>query len=512
MKDCIILKKRIKNVEKYLMQGPLEVDCLQSYYPIIGHLGKLPYSKWNTMELNKTLIDVIDYNKNIGIIYNKNCDSKEEIEFFTKCTPILDTIGLMQNKYMKNNLSNWLPTKKYIYETTSYKIQNPQNTAYVDSLCSVLLGKLNELNICPHFGSVYGIYNGIVEEFKENICEEFDLYKQEDWFNNGINKKRFNINIYKESNNLINTEFEELDLNNVGNNLSDDDLSIDSEGSACDVEVTHPKVPVQIVIMEKFSETFDDLIFVEWKELANQTVLSKNKLKKYINYIKKKIVMKKMTSWIFQICAGLTLANKEYSFVHNDLHIHNIMGMKTKEEFIYYKLDEQIYKVPTYGYVMKIIDFGRATFKYKKNHFFGDIFGSDGEAGGQYSYPYEDDVSEISSTSSEFDEYIHYDKENNCNIEPNLCFDLSRFACSILEDINEEFSDLKSYKLGQLLYEWSKDDSGRSLLELNGFALYKHIARFVSHTIPRKQLKKDIFDIYKIKNENLIQYNNLYCL
>ena len=53
---------------------------------------------------------------------------------------------------------------------------------------------------------------------------------------------------------------------------------------------------------------------------------------------------------------------KHYSFTHNDLHINNIMYTSTSKTFLYYKYNNIYFKVPTYGYLFKIIDFGRSHF------------------------------------------------------------------------------------------------------------------------------------------------------
>ena len=61
----------------------------------------------------------------------------------------------------------------------------------------------------------------------------------------------------------------------------------------------------------------------------------------------------------------LYIPSKEFKFTHNDLHINNIMYTKTDGSFLYYKFNNVYFKVPTYGYVFKIIDFGRAIFTYQ---------------------------------------------------------------------------------------------------------------------------------------------------
>ena len=41
-----------------------------------------------------------------------------------------------------------------------------------------------------------------------------------------------------------------------------------------------------------------------------------------------------------------------------------------------------------HGKITKIIDFGRATFKVKNQIFFSDVFKKNGDAEGQYTFPY----------------------------------------------------------------------------------------------------------------------------
>ena len=311
---------------------------------------------------------------------------------------------------------------------------------------------------------------------------------------------------------LEKTDFEEIAIESMAND-DDDLLSLSStESNEPNVSASYPRLPVQIVMMEKFEYTFDELISNEINDTLS-ILYEPSIVKRYLRYLRKNLTIRKMSSWIFQICFALTYANDKYDFVHNDLHIQNIMGKKTDIEYLYYKVNEKIYKIPTHGYIMKIIDFGRATFTYNDNIYFGDVFEKKNEAGGQYTYPYEDDTwSDISSTSSEFDEYIRHDRVTKKEVNPSPCFDLSRFACSILEDYEDKWNDLDSFPLGQLLYKWCTDDNDRNLLELNGFGLYKHISRFVSHTNPRDQLSHEIFTEFLINTNETCDIDKIYSL
>ena len=56
---------------------------------------------------------------------------------------------------------------------------------------------------------------------------------------------------------------------------------------------------------------------------------------------------------------------KAFQFTHNDLHTNNVMYTETDEEYIYYVYKSKYYKVPTFGKIFKIIDFGRAIYRFQ---------------------------------------------------------------------------------------------------------------------------------------------------
>ena len=80
---------------------------------------------------------------------------------------------------------------------------------------------------------------------------------------------------------------------------------------------------------------------------------------------------------------------KLFNLTHNDLHTNNIMYVETEKRYLYYKLDGKHYKIKTFGKIFKIIDYGRAIYKYKKNLICSDSFHKEGDAATQYNFePY----------------------------------------------------------------------------------------------------------------------------
>lgn len=69
-------------------------------------------------------------------------------------------------------------------------------------------------------------------------------------------------------------------------------------------------------------------------------------------------------SAIFQAAAALSVVQSKYSFKHNDCHSENVRVKKINEACKLYYQDEQgVYAVDTNGYLLVLIDFGRATLR-----------------------------------------------------------------------------------------------------------------------------------------------------
>ena len=166
------------------------------------------------------------------------------------------------------------------------------------------------------------------------------------------------------------------------------------------------------------------------------------------------------------------------------------MYKKTDKLYLYYKFNNIYYKIPTYGYLFKIIDFGRAIFTFHKKTFFNDTFHKHGEAGGQYSEPYN------KLFNSEIKDNI---------IKPNFNFDLCRLAITILEvceyDKNENYKEKQ--KVFDFIYNLTIDKSDNSLSDLNDdFDMYISISKYACSSKPKEILQNWIFNDYKIKKKN----------
>ena len=197
-------------------------------------------------------------------------------------------------------------------------------------------------------------------------------------------------------------------------------------------------------------------------------------------------------SAFMQIIMTLIAYQKMFWFTHNDLHTNNVMFVETDKEYLYYLYDGKHYRVPTYGKIFKIIDFGRAVYKFKTLTICSDSFHPKGDAATQYN----------------FEPYMN---EAKPRIEPNPSFDLCRLACSIYDYFTQRgcyggsSSNTIINPVAALIAEWVTDDKGRNVLYKSSgeerypdFKLYKMIARTVHKHIPSAQLANPLFSKYEI--------------
>lgn len=253
--------------------------------------------------------------------------------------------------------------------------------------------------------------------------------------------------------------------------------------------------PVQSTILERCDGTLDDLMEDELEDATEDMRETKEE---------------RWTAWVFQVIAGLTTAQAAYDFVHNDLHTNNVMWCGTGETHLYYHVTgapggDRFYRVPTYGRIMKIIDFGRATFRppsaaTENRMWFPDAYAPGADAAGQYNCG-------------------PYFEQGRPKVQPNKSFDLCRLAVAMLETLWLSPPEPKAPRrvltrevgrvtpetvspLWNLLWLWLTDREGRNVLRTPEgreryptFDLYCAIARDAQNAVPAQQLTLPLFDV-----------------
>ena len=391
------------------------------------------------------------------ILYNSEFFHKNKDIIFSLNNPNIDDLFNEDSRKYKNKLS-------FGENLDSISISTVSSLKELDGLledCKTNNNEINELDIIFNDSNLKKSNSST----NSNCSSRSSITDDEESLDsNSVTSEKSAIS--QNSENSENKELSSLDSEN-NSKLSSEEYS--SENS--DIGITINKFPVQMIAIESCKETLDNL-------LENSENLED------IHII----------SALFQVIITLLIYRLKYNFNHNDLHTNNIMFVNTDREFLYYKYQDNYFKVPTFGKIYKIIDFGRATFKFKGRNFISDSFHKDGDAGSQYNME-------------------PYFNSNKPRLEPNGSFDLCRLGCSLYdlyipEDFNKNEDEYTP--LMKLIEEWCTDDKGKNILyKKNGeerypsFKLYKMISRLVSKHTPEAQIYKDIFSCFKTNRKSL---------
>ena len=512
---------------------------LQTFFPTLTKLFHL--GKWNPNHeiwmdtLGKvTSLDCSGRTGPCMIDLQTNADMSgnalEKKEAFLKAVHLLDPIQWIQGEYTLPK-EKGLPWHPRGLQKTQNKLQDPDNQAYIDALCSYIVGRIREEDLSPHFNLFFGAFCARASKYRYNLTDDFQSYKHESWLWTGLKKNRFAFKVinrenpdepvpssvldellkeYSDTNSVKSIVIDNINVSNFeecsihSDNMSDvsfeDKEEQDSESEGDESESEHiiyaeiSDYPVMIIITEKNVNTMD-MLFDDFDEVGAIPGTPE-----WIN---------RWSAWIFQIVAALSVLQSIIGFTHNDLHSNNIVWSYTEEKYLNYKLRSGMhFRVPTYGKVFRIIDFGRAIFRINGQRFISDDFKKGNDADGQYV----------------FNPLVQrFTKE----VLPNPSFDLARLSVSIINGIFpkkplvKSGADILSKEPGLIVYEtvselynllwlWMIDDEGKNIFtNPNGterfpdFDLYKHIAEFVHGAVPSKQFFTATFQIFKVDEKDV---------
>jgi hypothetical protein len=151
-----------------------------------------------------------------------------------------------------------------------------------------------------------------------------------------------------------------------------------------------------------------------------------------------------------------------------------------------YRYKNKLYRVPTFGKIYKIIDFGRAIYGHSGKKFMSDSFHPKGDASTQYNTE-------------------PYFNEKKPRLEPNYSFDLCRLGCSLFDYFFDDIDDVEEEDdpIALTIARWCEDDKGRNVLykkhgeeRYPDFKLYKMIARTVHNHTPENEFDREKDNIF----------------
>ena len=291
---------------------------------------------------------------------------------------------------------------------------------------------------------------------------------------------------------------------------SDSDGLTSSEGSDESVELDLdicleiPNIPVILIYQEAQEGVMDNLL--DEDEIDEHKRGSQGWEARWI-------------AWLFQVISVLSFLQNAICFTHNDLHSNNILWRKTDKKFLFYKAkDGTIWRVPTFGKIFTVIDFGRSIFRLGKHLWVSDDHWPDQEAGDQYN----------------FGPFFDHTLPKN---PPNPSFDLCRLSVSLLDGLFDKAPPKKKGKgvsimsqedtwkvyetnspLYNLLWSWTVNKDGHTIYEdkngdekYEGFDLYVRIAHDIHNAVPKDQIHKPVFSQFKWK-QKVSQDETIYSL
>ena len=538
-------KQKNENIFRAFEDSKFKLKSMQNFIPIYENFFSLNETNYNNIILNHkyfihSFVEQIDKN-NVETIVVDDSGNQHKMPVFLKFSPLLDPIKYMVGKYDTSN-NNLLNLPKFNKADCHEKILDKNNSAYTDGFFTYLTSQLLHTHGFTHGLDYYGSFLAHQEDFTVNVVDDIEYLCESDFFNKNKSlfkidndyqedlmnidsrkyKKKLNIsytrqdislssintndfssifqpNIQSEENKIIDlsdvcifdfplsscssststcssrsshTSGSENECENENENEceSETDGSFSTISDDC-INAVIANFPVQTICLEKCTDTLDSLM------------------------LEGQLSSKEWISILMQVIMILITYQQVFSLTHNDLHTNNIMYIATEKQYIHYCYKKIYYKVPTFGRIFKIIDFGRGIYKYNGKIICSDSFHLSGDAATQYNC----------------DPYFN---SNKPRLEPNPSFDLCRLACSMFDYFIEDLDEIKDIKkcepLVRLIVKWCRDDKGRNILyKTDGterypeFKLYKMIARTVHHHVPHEQLNHYLFQKYIIPRKKI---------
>lgn len=540
-------KRKKQHLSQFI--SSLDITQPQFYFPIYTRFFSLNPSNFNNISFNHThtISNILHHTPPshlCNIIYNNHTHSQH---VFFKFAPLLDPYKFLVGKYNVHD-SNWLNLPSLLSDTHTChpKLLEPNNSAYIDAFFVFLSSQLLHSFSFLHGIQFFDTFLAIKHNFSLNIADDLDYLCDTPFFNHQKNIL-FHVDNYEHlfdfdkkppirisndtpissfsvqsihdhdttlhenthpplevdftieqfadtltfhthntsvtsystcssnSSHTHDSDYEEADEDNQENQDQEEQEEQEDEEEEDEEEEQEEEeeevinayihhFPVQVIAMEHCEDTFDHLI------------------------LQNKLDEEEWIAALMQIIMTLLAYQNTFLFTHNDLHSNNIMFQSTHHKYIIYIFNNTWYKVPTFGRIFKIIDFGRSIYTFR-----GLLFCSD-------SFKYGEDAASQYNTEPFF-------RHNKPRIQPNFSFDLCRLACSLFNYVFHDFSVIKHphnlTSLQTIILRWTTDDHGINILyDSHGndrypdFKLYKMIARRVHSHTPISQLAFQPFQKY----------------
>ena len=415
------------------------------------HSNSILNCKYRLVHIYKHLEKVFEHG-NIYFSLIKHNGKYLKRKIFIKELPMIHPDIFLNNiEFTRNRYSSRYPSF-YNQELSSF-LYNYSNPSYIDIFSHFLCSRLVEDGISPHFPLFYGVYNTIFTKFTHKFQDksEFDEFIKD---NNGICKSELYSTICHDDIDKYKVQYNNFPVCLMATEVMDYDLG----------------------------DFIEDELEIYENSLDDQTIFFEDNI----------------TSILFQTVTALSVVHNFWELYHNDLHLGNIMFKKTNQPYLYYYYKNTYYKVPTFGKIVKIIDWNRATMNYNGSRLNNLEYTAIGDCRDMY----------------RFESSINNQKSR---ILPNPNFDLALLGYEIL-NIAKIIN--KKSKLYKMLMEWTNMNNGDNIYSHFAtedgidadFKLYMYIAKYCNNSIPIKQITKPLFTQYKINKSEIPKNQKIYVI
>ena len=438
-----------------------------------------------------------------SLIRNRRRNRFLKRKVFVKELPLVNYETYLDNIEEAEGASPLFPNM-YRQKLNDY-IYSHNNPSYVDIVCHYLCSRLTEDNILPHFPLFYGAVATMFRKYTHvfGSRDEYDTFV-DTYVDNDETSSSCSGGESPESCHL-----EEIDDGEeVGLDLTAEDAMI----GAKNIPKRHKRFriinkedkdkielrnyPVCLMATELLNLDFNEFVKRANCEYEGKTEddvpITTNRVYHPDTY------NKTLLSILFQTLTALTVVQNLWKMCHNDLHLGNIMLNRTKLSHLNYYIKGAYYRVPTFGMIVKIIDWNRATLVYNDHVVKNNVYFTDGECAEMYYW----------------DTTAHKKKPLN---EPNPSFDLGLLAYELLT--HDKITDKKS-KLHKMLMDWLNMDGGGNVYthlreeygegDDGGFELYRLIATMCRNAVPKEQFSKPIWQQFKVDKSKIPKEETIY--
>jgi hypothetical protein len=197
-------------------------------------------------------------------------------------------------------------------------------------------------------------------------------------------------------------------------------------------------------------------------------------------------------SIVFQIYAAIFSAVSIFGLKHNDLHLSNVMLSRTKQKYLYYYYKGDYFRIPTFGYIVRIIDWGRGTYEFDGNHGYNHIFTQEYDCFEQYRY-----------------------KRMNHSGKDNVLPSRQKWTdiVMITHNILNAWKEFRNTELGKSMMKWIENKDGVALdVEEFNWDIYCQVTNNTFNVQPHHILQNRSFRQFIIKYADIPDGSTVYPL